>query len=176
MTPLYLPATGGLRSIDSSGFQSSQLAACSAAAGGSVTISASSGGRDGSGMAGTGYLFLPTVNGNSTVVPDRYQAGCRRDIAARSLRLALPKVPTNGQALHVFRHHVTDLWRRTLRRRSQKDRMTWERMTQLVTDWLPKPVILHPWPSDRFAVTHPLRSSLQAERGCGSRARLIRRR
>jgi hypothetical protein len=62
------------------------LAACSAAAGGSVTISASSGGRDGSGMAGTGYLFLPTVNGNSTVVPDRYQAGCRRDIAARSLR------------------------------------------------------------------------------------------
>src|SRR5271165_1264800 len=26
-------------------------------------------------------------------------------------------VPTNGQALEVFRHHVTDLWRRTLRRR-----------------------------------------------------------
>jgi hypothetical protein len=33
--------------------------------------------------------------------------------------------------------------------------MTWERMTQLVNDWLPKPIILHPWPSDRFAVTHP---------------------
>jgi len=64
-------------------------------------------------------------------------------------------VPTNGQALHVFRHHITDLWRRSLRRRSQKDRMTWERMTQLVNDWLPKPLILHPWPSDRFAVTHP---------------------
>ena len=42
-----------------------------------------------------------------------------------------------------------------LRRRSQKDRMTWARMTQLVDDWLPKPIILHPWPSDRFAVTHP---------------------
>jgi group II intron reverse transcriptase/maturase len=40
-------------------------------------------------------------------------------------------VPTNAPALAVFRHHVTDLWRRTLRRRSQKDRMTWERMTQL---------------------------------------------
>src|SRR4030088_2053409 len=26
-------------------------------------------------------------------------------------------VPTNGRALEVFRHHVTDLWRRTLRRR-----------------------------------------------------------
>ena len=64
-------------------------------------------------------------------------------------------VPTNGQALVVFLHHVTDLWRRTLRRRSQKDRMTWARMTQLVGDWLPKPNILHPWPSDRFAVTHP---------------------
>jgi RNA-directed DNA polymerase len=64
-------------------------------------------------------------------------------------------VPTNGPALHVFRHHITDLWRRTLRRRSQKDRMTWERMTQLVDDCLPKPMILHPWPSDRFAVTHP---------------------
>ena len=64
-------------------------------------------------------------------------------------------VPTNARALHVFRHHITDLWRRTLRRRSQKDRMTWERMTQLANDWLPKPIILHPWPSDRFAVTHP---------------------
>jgi group II intron reverse transcriptase/maturase len=64
-------------------------------------------------------------------------------------------VPTNGRALEVFRHHVTDLWRRTLRRRSQKDRMTWTRMTQLVDAWLPQPIILHPWPSDRFAVTHP---------------------
>jgi RNA-directed DNA polymerase len=64
-------------------------------------------------------------------------------------------VPTNGRALHVFRHHIIDLWRRTLRRRSQKDRMTWERMTQLANDWLPKPTIIHPWPSDRFAVTHP---------------------
>jgi group II intron reverse transcriptase/maturase len=63
-------------------------------------------------------------------------------------------VPTNARALHVFRHHIADLWRRTLRRRSQKDRMTWERMTQLVDDWLPKPIILHPWPSERFAVTH----------------------
>jgi RNA-directed DNA polymerase len=64
-------------------------------------------------------------------------------------------VPTNARALHVFRHHITDLWRRTLRRRSQKDRMTWERMTKLVDAWLPKPIILHPWPSKRFAVTHP---------------------
>src|ERR1700736_3881272 len=32
-------------------------------------------------------------------------------------------VPTNAHALHVFLHHITDLWRRTLRRGSQKDRM-----------------------------------------------------
>jgi len=62
---------------------------------------------------------------------------------------------TNARTLDVFRHHVTDLWRRTLRRRSQKDRITWERMTKLVDDWLPKPRGLHPWPSERFAVTHP---------------------
>jgi RNA-directed DNA polymerase len=64
-------------------------------------------------------------------------------------------VPTNARALDVFRHRVTDLWRRTLRRRSQKDGFTWARMTQLVDEWLPKPIILHPWPSVRFAVTHP---------------------
>jgi RNA-directed DNA polymerase len=64
-------------------------------------------------------------------------------------------VPTNARALDVFRHHVTDLWRRALRRRSQKARLTWARMTQLAEDWLPKPIILHPWPSRRFAVTHP---------------------
>ena len=64
-------------------------------------------------------------------------------------------VPTNAQALVAFRHHVTDLWRRTLRRRSQKDGFTWTRMTKLADDWLPKPLILHPWPSNRFAVTHP---------------------
>jgi len=64
-------------------------------------------------------------------------------------------VPTNSRRLNAFRYHVTQLWRRTLRRRSQKDRITWVRMTQLVDTWLPKPIILHPWPSDRFAVTHP---------------------
>src|SRR4030081_48111 len=64
-------------------------------------------------------------------------------------------VPTNGRALEVFRHHVTDLWRRTLRCRVQKHRMTWARMTQLADDFLPKAKILHPWPNIRFAVTHP---------------------
>jgi len=51
-------------------------------------------------------------------------------------------VPTNSRALSAFRHYVTDLWRRTLRRRSQKDGFTWKRMTKLVADWLPPPRIL----------------------------------
>jgi group II intron reverse transcriptase/maturase len=64
-------------------------------------------------------------------------------------------VPTNSAALSAFRYHVTVLWLRALRRRSQKDRMTWARMAKLAKDWLPKPRILHPWPSQRFAVKHP---------------------
>lgn len=64
-------------------------------------------------------------------------------------------VPTNLRALQAFRYHVTDLWRRTLRRRSQKDCMTWDRITKLAAAWLPTSRILHPWPDRRFAVKHP---------------------
>jgi group II intron reverse transcriptase/maturase len=64
-------------------------------------------------------------------------------------------VPTNSRALGVFRHRVTMLWRRVLQHRSHKAEMTWERMRKLVNDWLPRPRILHPWPSQRFAVRHP---------------------
>jgi hypothetical protein len=64
-------------------------------------------------------------------------------------------VPTNGAALSAFRYHVTDLWRRSLQRRSQRDRCTWKRMGKLVDAWLPQPRILHPWPQQRFAVKHP---------------------
>jgi len=63
-------------------------------------------------------------------------------------------VPTNARALNAFRHYVGDLWRRTLRRRSEKTHLTWDRMTKLVADWLPPPRILHPWPDQRFAVKH----------------------
>jgi len=64
-------------------------------------------------------------------------------------------VPTNSRALAAFRHHVRVLWGRTLRRRSQKDRTTWDRIAQLAEEWLPRPRILHPWPNARFAVKHP---------------------
>jgi len=64
-------------------------------------------------------------------------------------------VPTNGRSLLSFRYHVTKLWHRTLCRRSQTAHLTWERMAKLAAAWLPPPRILHPWPSVRFAVTHP---------------------
>jgi RNA-directed DNA polymerase len=64
-------------------------------------------------------------------------------------------VPTNSRALATFRFLVIDLWRHTLRRRSQKDMTNWERIMRLTGDWLPKPRILHPWPDARFAVKHP---------------------
>ena len=34
-------------------------------------------------------------------------------------------VPTNGQTISAFRFHVLDLWRRSLRRRSQKGGGSW---------------------------------------------------
>lgn len=64
-------------------------------------------------------------------------------------------VPTNSRAISAFHHHVVNLWRRALQRRSQKDRTTWTRIALISGDWLPKPRTLHPWPSVRFAVTHP---------------------
>jgi RNA-directed DNA polymerase len=64
-------------------------------------------------------------------------------------------VPTNSRAVVAFRHHVTDLWRRTLRRRSQTDATTWQRIKKIADDFLPEPRVLHPWPNQRFAVNHP---------------------
>ena len=64
-------------------------------------------------------------------------------------------VPTNSRALGAFRYPVVDLWRRSLRRRSQKDLTTWKRIEALASEWLPLPRILHPWPERRFAVKHP---------------------
>jgi RNA-directed DNA polymerase len=63
-------------------------------------------------------------------------------------------VPTNRASISAFRRYVIRLWHRTLRRRSQKDRFSWERMQKLTDDWLPQPRNFHPWPQARFAVKH----------------------
>jgi RNA-directed DNA polymerase len=64
-------------------------------------------------------------------------------------------VPTNSAALGAFRYRITVLWHRMLCRRSQKAHLVWPRMAKLAEEFLPKPRILHPWPSVRFAVRHP---------------------
>jgi len=61
-------------------------------------------------------------------------------------------VPRNSLALMAIRHWTTRIWYRTLRRRSQKTAMTWERLQLLAHQWLPLPRILHPYPSQRLGV------------------------
>jgi group II intron reverse transcriptase/maturase len=61
-------------------------------------------------------------------------------------------VPRNYPALAVFRYEVVRLWYRTLRRRSQKDSLTWKRMATLARRWVPTPRIVHPYPDQRLLV------------------------
>lgn len=61
-------------------------------------------------------------------------------------------VPTNIVSLGRFRHCVSDIWMRALRRRSQKDNTPWIKMRKVIERWLPKPRITHPWPNTRFDV------------------------
>ena len=76
-----------------------------------------------------------------------------------SLAQAIDGLARHGvPAISVWReklHEIGKAWRQALRRRSQRGALTWRRMGSLIRDWLPKPHILHPWPSERFAVIHP---------------------
>ena len=57
---------------------------------------------------------------------------------------------STAQAL--FRFRVTWLWWRSLRRRSQKTKVTWERMKRLIDRWIPPARICHPYPLRRLGV------------------------
>jgi len=61
----------------------------------------------------------------------------------------------NGRSLSAFRYHVVQAWLWSLRRRSQRHNMPWDRMNRIVNAWLPPAVISHPWPSQRFDVKYP---------------------
>jgi len=67
---------------------------------------------------------------------------------------AYQAVPTNRATIGAFLRYVVRFWYRTLRRRSQKDRFTWERAHRLAAAWLPQPRNFHSWPHMRFAVKH----------------------
>lgn len=61
-------------------------------------------------------------------------------------------VPRNRAALSAFRWQVERLWHRTLKRRSQKHRLSWQRMRRLTHRWLPYPHIHQPYPAQRLRV------------------------
>jgi RNA-directed DNA polymerase len=64
-------------------------------------------------------------------------------------------VPGNLDCLQTFRYRLIRLWRTQLRQRSQRHRLTADQLYRLADRWLPVPHVLHPWPSQRFAATHP---------------------
>jgi hypothetical protein len=64
-------------------------------------------------------------------------------------------VPGNLDGLWTSRYRLTRLWRTQRRQRSQRYRLNGHRLGTLVDRWLPAPRVLHPWPSQRFAATHP---------------------
>ena len=64
-------------------------------------------------------------------------------------------VPGSAEAVGAFRYYVTRHWRFALSRRSQRSRVTWERMSRLARRYLPTTRIRHPWPEVRFAARHP---------------------
>jgi RNA-directed DNA polymerase len=63
-------------------------------------------------------------------------------------------IPGNMDSLNSFRAQVIWRWYRALRRRSQRDPMTWERFWRLVDRWIPSAKILHPHPNVRFDAKH----------------------
>ncbi len=61
-------------------------------------------------------------------------------------------VPTSAPSLSRFVWFLRRLWLRVLHRRSQRGYFTWERLNALCRELWPRVTILHPWPSERFAV------------------------
>lgn len=61
-------------------------------------------------------------------------------------------VPGSFRYLNAFVYIVKRLFLRALRRRSQKDRTSWEAVDQLSKRYWPKVRILHPWPNQRLTV------------------------
>jgi len=61
-------------------------------------------------------------------------------------------VPRNMPALKAFRRAIGRLWWKSLGRRSQRGRITWERMARILKYSLPRVRICHPYPSLQLLV------------------------
>ncbi len=106
----------------------------------------------------------------TTVTPVRAMERIRRR------RLGTRPLPTltgspcfaSENRVHVSRWCQTRVWRRMLRRRSQKDWTDWKRIYRFASDYLPTPRVLHPWPNIRFAVRPRGGSPVRESRPPGS--------
>jgi RNA-directed DNA polymerase len=63
-------------------------------------------------------------------------------------------IPGNLARLRAFRSDVLWSWLQALRRRSQRQRMNWERFTANLEALLPSVQVLHPYPNVRFDAKH----------------------
>ncbi len=82
--------------------------------------------------------------------PIREQGAWLRSVVGGHVRYY--GVPMNTAALCLFRSKVGWLWFRTLRRRSQRHRLTWARMRRHIDSWLPPARVCHPYPLRRLGV------------------------
>src|SRR3954447_3602681 len=64
-------------------------------------------------------------------------------------------VPGNLVSLNMFRRETARSWLQALRRRSQRHRLSWERIGPIVDHWFPRVQVLHEHPNDRFYAKHP---------------------
>jgi RNA-directed DNA polymerase len=64
-------------------------------------------------------------------------------------------VPGNWASLRRFRERIGRYWRHALERRSQRGRLTADRVARLFNRWLPHPRLVHPYPGVRFDAKHP---------------------
>jgi RNA-directed DNA polymerase len=64
-------------------------------------------------------------------------------------------IPGNWARLEAFRNGVQRIWFQTLRRRSQRSRLTWQRFREGLGSLLPPIQILQPYPSVRFDAKYP---------------------
>jgi group II intron reverse transcriptase/maturase len=62
-------------------------------------------------------------------------------------------VPDNLSTLGKFRFALCKLWMKVLRRRSHKAGMLWSKFYKIADKFIPKPKLVHPYPSQRLAST-----------------------
>ena len=70
-------------------------------------------------------------------------------------------VPGNSRRLESFRYHLSQLWYKVLRRRSQRFKLNWARMNRLIERWLPKVRVIHPYPDFQLYVSTRGRSPVR---------------